>query len=516
MTPALEGAIATLTSLGGEEAKARHADFSASLVTLLQAPVAEVTDMARYQAALNHGFAYYFWKWDPRGGALYDPVCGAIARWAAEREPPLGLLCDLVDFIYFLVWCFEDSSTRQCQLLVAPLRAASEGFAKGAPGRRLPPPPPEDRQGLRIAWLGMFAVSDNAMSIALRAVAPALRAKGHKLDVYAWRFVDDPFRAEMKAAGAQLLEFAGGKAVDTIGAIEAQARQAPPDIVVSDMNNGVPTALFSRRLAPVQVFLQAGMPAWPVRPLHAVFNSFGFDAKEAGWGDAAMLRIDAPWDLAALNPAVPEADIAAERALLPQGTRLVGSYGRFPKVTQPYLQAVERILLRCPDITFVLGGTGDASHVKAFIAGSPAGERMVVQERWVAGHVWGHILELLLDTWPVTGGVSAREMLAKSKPVISCYSPEMPAIYRQRDPELVAPDWDRFVDIAVRLLQDGEAYAAASRRAGAMVQRFGEVQTFENELDADLRLAIRHARQGRSGLDRVLMGFKGLLGRGKS
>lgn len=515
MTTPLEGALATLMALGGDAARERHAEFAASLVTLLAAPPGAIPDRARYEAALKNGFAYYYWKWDPRGVDLYDPVAAAIARWAAEPEPPIGLLCDLVDFIYFLVWCFEESSSGQCARLVGPLRIAAEGFGRTAPRRSLTPPP-EGSRSLRVAWLGMFAQSDNPMSIALRAVAPALRAKGHHLDVYAWRFLDDPFRAHLRDSGAVLHDFIGGTPVDTIGAIEAQARQAPPDIVVSDMNNGVPTALFSRRLAPVQVFLQAGMPAWPVLNLDGVFNSFGFDPKEAGWGDVAMLRIDAPWDSAALDPAVPEADIAAERALLPQGTRLVGSYGRFSKVTPPYLHAVERLLLRCPDVTFVLGGTGDAAHVKAFIDASPAGRRMVVQERWVAGHVWGHILELLLDTWPVTGGVSAREMLAKSKPVVTCYSAEMPAIHRQRDPDLVARDWDGFVDIAARLLQDRDAYAAASARAGALVRRLSEVATFEDELDADLRLAVRHARQRRSGLGRMLTGFKTLLGRGRS
>lgn len=237
------------------------------------------------------------------------------------------------------------------------------------------------------------------------------------------------------------------------------------------------------------------MPAWPVCNLDAVFNSFGFDPQKAGWGDADMLRIDAPWDRDALNPAVAEDDIVAERARLPAHTRLVGSYGRFSKVTLPYLQAVEQILLRCPDVGFVLGGTGDATPIRSFIAESPAGSRMAAEERYVAGHVWGHILEILLDTWPVTGGVSAREMLAKSKPVLTRYSDEMPAIHRQRDPSLVATSWESFADKAVHLLQDREAYAAASLRAGMLVRRLSEATTFQKELDADLRRVVLRRAQ---------------------
>ena len=41
-------------------------------------------------------------------------------------------------------------------------------------------------------------------------------------------------------------------------------------------------------------------------------------------------------------------------------------------------------------------------------------------------------------------------MLAKSKPVLTLHSDEMPAMDRQRDPLLVATDWDSFAGKAVQ------------------------------------------------------------------
>ncbi|CAD5285552.1 conserved hypothetical protein [Bosea sp. 62] len=501
MPQPLEADILTLTSLGGDAVRDRYEEFASCLVRILEVNPVSINDIDKYKAAISHGFSYYYWKWDPRSVSLYKVTTAAIARWEADAGPSIDVMCELVDFVFFLVWCSEESNIRQSERLLEPLRVASTKFAKSAPRRNLPRPA---RKGpYRVAWLGMYVQSDNPMSTALHQIAPALLASGHQLDVYAWRFCDDAFRSNLEAMGARVHELAQSTPLETILAIEARSLQDQPDIAISDMNNGIPTALFSRRLAPVQIFLQAGMPAWPVQHLDAVFNSFGFDPQKAGWGDAQMLRTNAPWDGAALDPAVAETEIAAERALLPCGTRLIGSYGRFSKITLPYLEAAEKILLRCPDVGFVLGGTGDAAHIRSFITNSAAGSRITVEERYVSGHVWGHILELMLDTWPVTAGIAAREMLAKSKPVVTLHSEEMPAMDLQRDPALVARTWEGFVDMAVHLLQNNEAYGKASVRAGALVRRLSEIRTFEHELDEDIERTVQCVRSKRSFIGRL-------------
>jgi hypothetical protein len=501
MPQTLEADILTLTSLGGDAVRECYDEFASCLARILSVDPASVEDIDSYKAAIHHGFSYYYWKWDPRAADLYEVTTVAIARWDADVDQCINVMCELVDFVFFLVWFSEESNIRQSERLIQPLRVASAKFAKSAPRRSLPRPA---RKGpYRVAWLGMFVQSDNPMSTALYQIAPALLASDHQLDVYAWRFCDDAFRSYLEAKGARVHELAHATPLETILAIEARSLQDHPDIAISDMNNGIPTALFSRRLAPVQIFLQAGMPAWPVQHLDGVFNSFGFDPQKAGWGDAQMLRTNAPWDGAALDPAVAETEIAAERALLPKGIRLIGSYGRFSKITLPYLEAVEKILLRCPDVGFALGGTGDAAHIRTFIANSAAGSRITVEERYVSGHVWGHILELMLDTWPVTGGIAAREMLAKSKPVVTLHSEEMPAMDLQRDPALVARSWEGFVDMAVHLLQNKDAYGEASARAGALVRRLSEIRTFEQELDVDIERTVQRVRSKRSFIGRL-------------
>jgi hypothetical protein len=492
----IDETISTLISLGGESAAEHHEVFADCLVALLGAQPAGEVNLETYRAALKHGFSYYYWKWDPRAWALREPLIKAISRCTDAQSPDIDLICELLDFLFFVVWCFEQSSTRQSLELRGPMHAASLCFTRTAPPRHLPPLAPTGPH--RVAWLAMYAEPNSPMSVGLRQVAPALRAAGHELHVYGWRFSNDEFRNFIRREGGVFHELGRETPEQTIFAVEAQAARDKPAVVISDMNNAVPTALFSRRLAPVQIFLQAGMPAWPTQNLDAVFNSFGFDSEIAGWGKAEMLEFNPPWDLPALDPSVNKEDIAAERANLPQGLRLIGSYGRLAKVTEPYLKAAEQVLIRCEDAAFIIGGTGDKTAIEDFIARSPVGARMQIEARFVPGHVWGHFLDVLLDTWPVTGGESCREMVAKGKPVVTLHSEEMPAIDLQRDGALVMQDWNAYSEVTVRLLQDPSTYSAACQRARELASTMSDVSPFANAIDADIAKAVRAVRWKRS------------------
>ena len=482
-------------SLGGDAARDSHEVFSKCLIDLLLVAPRAVTDIKTYHAALKHGFSYYYWQWDPRAKSLYGEVRQAVEYWSAAPSPNVNVLCELLDFFYFVVWCFDKSSTLQCQRSLEPIRAASLGFSKSSPRRRLPIPA---RAGpYRIAWLAMYA-DRSAVSEALHQFAPAARAAGHDLHIYSWRFADDASRTALTGIGAIWHHLGRETALDTILSIEAQADIDRPAIMISDMNNAVPTAVFSRRSAPVQILSQVGMPAWPIRNLDAVFNGFGFDGAAAGWGKAILLSLNLPFDVASLNPVVSKEAIRAEHATLPRGYRLIGSYSRFSKITEPYLKAAEQILIRCEDAAFVLGGTGDVAAIETFISASPVGERMHIVSRFVPGHVWGHILEIFLDTWPVTGGGSAREMIAKGKPVVTLHSQEMPAYDAQRDVYLVTADWRAYVEQAVRLLTEPDYYAAACQRARDLAVSLSDTSDFQKTLAADIVKAVTSARRNRS------------------
>jgi hypothetical protein len=485
MSDTLRELIASLTSMGGETAAANHDRFAADLAALLALGPSHVADRTGYRTALAHGFAYYFWSWDRRAVQLHAAVEQAIIHWAAVAAPDIDLLCELTDFLFFVAWCFNESSTRQCQWAMRGMQATAVAFGRTA---RLLSPPPVPDGPVHVVWLTMVASASEPRVVGLRHVAPALLAQHgrFRLSVVAWRSAEPEFFDWLRDLGATCHLVTAPRPTELVQAIEALVATDPPTIAVSDLNTAVPTALFARGLAPAQVFLQGGMPAWPVRPLHGVFNSFGFDPAVAGWGAARVLTFNPPWDLARLNPPEDVEEVARQRAGLPQGLRLIGNYSRLVKLTTPCLQAAESILQRCPDVAFVTGGTGDASTIRAFMASSPVGERMRVVEGFVPGQSWGRLLEVYLDTWPVTGGGSCREMIAKGRPVVTMHSTEMPAIDLQRDPMLMARNWRDYADLAVRLLRDPLDYAAACARAAALALAMADGGSFAARLTADL------------------------------
>jgi predicted O-linked N-acetylglucosamine transferase (SPINDLY family) len=119
---------------------------------------------------------------------------------------------------------------------------------------------------------------------------------------------------------------------------------------------------------------------------------------------------------------------------------------------------------------------------------------MRVVEGFVPGHSWGRFLDVFLDTWPVTGGESCREMIAKGRPVVTMHSAEMPAIDLQRDPTLVVSTWRDYAETAIHLLRDPQEYAAASTRAAALAQAMTDQAAFEVRLIGDLESILMAKR----------------------
>jgi len=165
------------------------------------------------------------------------------------------------------------------------------------------------------------------------------------------------------------------------------------------------------------------------------------------------------------------------------------------KLTPDYLRAVERILLAVPQARFVAGGSGDPAPILAFAAASPAGARLHVQARFVPGHAWGSLLDVFLDTWPLTGGESVRETMAKGCPVVALHSNEMPALDLQRDPALLARDWAAFEGHAIALLRDAGARGLAAARARAFAQRMADPGPFRAETAAAMAALLADARR---------------------
>ena len=233
------------------------------------------------------------------------------------------------------------------------------------------------------------------------------------------------------------------------------------------------------------------MPVWPVSQVDAVFRCWDFDFGKAGLGGRPHKQLMVPYDLARFaGPADPEL-LRRECADLPGG-RLIGAYGRLSKITPAFIDAVAAGIARHPDVTVVFGGNGDGAPIRDRVAAIGLADQFVVFDRFVDGHVWGHLLAVFLDTFPQPGGASCLEMIAKHKPVVSLVTSEAANLAReQRAKSLVAVDPDAYARILDRLLGDSQFYDAACEQTRRLAALYPDEASYRVSLTTAIE-KLRH------------------------
>ena len=117
--------------------------------------------------------------------------------------------------------------------------------------------------------------------------------------------------------------------------------------------------------------------------------------------------------------------------------------------------------------------------------------RLLLIEEYVDRHVWGHLLDVFLDTFPHEAGLAAREIMAKGKPIVS-----MRRVFteRERVPMLIADDPQHYADIVSRLIEDRDFYAAACAATRDFVAAQPGEAEYAAAVDAALTTVVRRVR----------------------
>lgn len=437
----------------------------------------------------------YSTSWDQAGVRLIPAAEAAYGRLAAVPDVPLDALCMGYEALFFLHWCWEADMRRQVSFGTAVVRP----FASAVRARARRGEPQHALSG-RVGYLAQFVTPSrgNAIAVANGVVLRALaqQPKAPPPILYAWMFHDETTLAQFARAGVEVRAITANSPTERIEKLEALIRADRPEFLISDMNGGVPSAIFEQRMAPVQIFYQFGMPFWPLSQLDWVFRVWDFDPQLVGFTPERMTSLTIPYDLTPFaGPADPDA-LLAERTLLPPG-RLIGSYGRLAKITPALLIAVADAIRDVPDVSVVFGGSGDPVPLRAAIMQLPQPERFHVHDRFIQGHLWGHILDVFLDSFPQPGGASCLEVIAKGKPVVSLVTPDAPNLARrERVSMLTARDPSGYSEILRRLLHEPEFMAEAMAATRELAAIYPKPATYP----AMLGRALAEARRGPPGL----------------
>lgn len=398
-------------------------------------------------------------------------------------EVPLHRLCKTYDLMYFLYWCAAVSIDQQRGFDAAAVLPFSQYLTRrfGPPSRfdGLRPEGP-----LRIGYLSQFAYEGQGNALALVADTLLASLREHhpheyELFFYAWMHKTPEFVERIRALGITVRTFDLSRySRQELSRMRTALIDDRLDVAITDMNSAVPHYLFDRGIARFQVFYQLGLPFWQVQNVDAMFQGWQIAPATLGWDRRKCYAVPAPKSTRNINPPVDHERVRAERSYFPPGKHTIGFYGRLVKITDRYLEILRSILQTNPETIAVLGGTGNAVPIVEFIKANGLEKRLFVRNEFVDGHIWGRFLDVFLDTFPLTGGYSCREVLAKGKPIVHMLSGDMPNLNSFLDPGLQATTAEEYVAHASQLLKDFSAYRRASRRSLEIARKDADLKPF--------------------------------------
>ncbi|HVH75856.1 MAG TPA: glycosyltransferase 61 family protein [Stellaceae bacterium] len=447
--------------------------------------------------------AIYTWYHHASGRSLIPALERLLHRALAIKDLPLDTLCLFYDLMYFLHWYW--ASSWEAMRGVTGVMAPVAGAIRDGAVLDLPTIAPRalGREPLRIGYLAQFVLLGNPIGSGVGEVLEGLSRYfpgTYKLVLYAWSQYDDASLAPLIERGITVRRFIAGSMSERIAVVADAVAADEIDILITDMNSALPTVLFERRIAPVQIFFQNGLPFWPLANIDGVFRIEFYDPRLDGFDREICFDLGlGPWNQPGypLDPPVDPARIAAERARFPRDAKLAGIYGRLAKITPDFLQLIETLLVRHPQLVVALGGTGEGNWIHDFIIDHGLTGRLVLVDEYVDGHVWGHVVDIFLDTsWDVT--VAGREIMAKSKPIVSMRTPTHE---HERVPMLIADNRAMYIDLVSRLIEDRALYEAACAATRDFVAAQPGEREFAAAVDQALKAIVGRVRSGAATVD---------------
>ncbi|WP_333655634.1 glycosyltransferase [Dissulfurispira sp.] len=212
--------------------------------------------------------------------------------------------------------------------------------------------------------------------------------------------------------------------------------------------------LVSSRVAPIQIYWSHGDPYWNVNNLdYRIVHSAEESVIKGLYGGIEYFKFPNLMAMELLNPNVSPEKIDIIRLKFPKDKILLGVFGILPKLNHPdYLFAVSEILKRNPETVFLICGYGDKQDIEEYFKKVGCIDR-VYFEGHVNPHIYGHVIDIALDPFPVPMGVASLELQAKGKPMVS-FKVNLDEINEFRLKEVLSSSIDEYIQIASKLIKD--------------------------------------------------------------
>jgi len=430
--------------------------------------------------------------------ALYRDFASLFPRFLAAASD-VDRAADLYTLIHILLWRSTQDIGELKRFNTDVVLPFAAYLARHFPRRPLRP---AKRAVPRIAYLSETSdlFSTNAVAkttVSLMLGQHAIRAPEDWPFLYC---IKQPvqnlwdFAAE---TGLRVRDMSGPTPSQMTRAILSQLEADEIDILIADSNCAVATMVLQQRPCRVQAFHENGFAPWAIPELDLAF--MGITRPTPGLFDDRVAMHETPRNTASVFHCVarPQDQIDALRKVLCAGTGVAepsviyGFYGRMAKITPAYMALVEEMLERDPQAIFFAGGTGSIAMVVERRAASPVGDRIILYDEFIDGHLVSECIDVFLDTFPFPGGNACLEAQAHGVPVIwmqPAPDSEMQLVFTLRDERLKARDGADFVALSLQLAS-GDKRQEHGAFARALVARHGDMTEQAMLVEDHLRAA---------------------------
>lgn len=177
--------------------------------------------------------------------------------------------------------------------------------------------------------------------------------------------------------------------------------------------------LFTNRTASKQIYWSHGNYTYTVEGIDKKITHGIFDNKVIDKGFEKFTSFLLPCEMETYDRPVEESLVLSTRDKFPKDMIILGSIGRLVKLnSDKYLNLVIEILQKFENTIYIACGSGETDNIKKQLPSS-------IKERFyftgqINPHLYGHIIDIFLDTFPLEHGNSKWEFVSKNggKPLV--------------------------------------------------------------------------------------------------
>ncbi|PAF44876.1 hypothetical protein BJI48_02035 [Helicobacter sp. 11S02596-1] len=196
------------------------------------------------------------------------------------------------------------------------------------------------------------------------------------------------------------------------------------DILISPNNGyGISDFILSSRVAPKQIFWSHGNFMYDIAQIDGKITHICAQSGAMRCEGYDFMGVSVAMESKFYNPPINADLIAKHREKFPKDKTILGVIGRLTKIDSlPYLKSIVKIMQHTPSTIFLGCGTGNVYEIKQKIATIVSNENIAnpaafLERFYFPGYVdstiYGHIIDVWLDSFPMEQGESKVEFNAK-------------------------------------------------------------------------------------------------------